>query len=909
MKKIFNKLISGIMCLGMVLAMLPIGAGAEYDYTKVVEVTTALNIIPEKINPDDFVTRKELAKFICYMLAAEDNGAVYNSDLFYDVDETNEYYKYISTMSGYGLMVGVSEGVFAPDEKATFSMVVKVLTDAAGYRGIVGENTATAYANFASGKGMLKNVTYTDNGYVKLGELAQLIWNTLKLNAVEDSIGTNEKVLSNSDLLWHYHKIDDASGRVTANENTYLNKDEKLPKGYIEIDNVLYKAGADYLGELLGKNVDFYYKADDASDEKVILWAEQNDTKTYIYDAKEIENVKKGEFTYKTGSTTKTHKLSEVINVIYNGTYLARFRYSDLMPMIGNVELIDSDSDRVFETAVVKSYIPYVVRGVDAVNRKIFDEGTRPAVEIDEEAKLSVRYNGMLTSLEAVEKEDVLLIAADKYKVVDGVVIIDSENSEIFEILVSKERITGVATEIESSEKTAVIEGENYDISVTYNDAGETKVSINKYSTFYIDAFSNVVYVKTSGGEAKRVSGTYGFVTRVRYDELEDKTTIRIFDENGTWNTYFFADKVRIDGVSYKEKRDMYDIINSGVYGQLTGGENDNGGFVAAFRINSEGKVNFLDTANPDPDEEEDINMEMSQALSSTYYYVGTLAKRFLMPNKNNVLAVPTIASGGYDAKAEEKYRWTNDDVFEDGYNYNIQVYNADMSGVAEIFIYPSSVSAAPEGRMYVPAMINRIITTVNEDNELVTRVSVSGGSGAKTIDINEKTNIFKRGNDGRLLKNDPTQVLKASDLRVGDIIAFVEKDGVATSVGRWLTIYDAKGEISIPQYAAADKEYGNDYSSSQHMDWGNLYMLDESSICILRSDSEADRNTALLRPYRNNQSASIVCFDVVNREVKTISTDEVQDYMKTNSLSNCDKVMINRLWGSVNAIFIFRMK
>ena len=90
--RILQKLIAGVICMGIIISTIPTVIEAEYDYTGIVNLTTSLNIIPEKIVSGDFVTRKELAKYICYMLNIEDQGTVYNGDSFYDVDKSNEYY-------------------------------------------------------------------------------------------------------------------------------------------------------------------------------------------------------------------------------------------------------------------------------------------------------------------------------------------------------------------------------------------------------------------------------------------------------------------------------------------------------------------------------------------------------------------------------------------------------------------------------------------------------------------------------------------------------------------------------------------------------------------------------------------------------------------------------------------------
>ena len=893
--RILQKLIAGVICMGIIISTIPTVIEAEYDYTGIVNLTTSLNIIPEKIVSGDFVTRKELAKYICYMLNIEDQGTVYNGDSFYDVDKSNEYYDYICAVSGLGIMSGVRTNVFEPEKIATFEMVVRALVGASGYGVMADKNNTSSYVEIARSRGMLNKVAYEPSGYVKFGEIAQMIWNILQLKAVETSVGGSAKVkVSNVSLLWHYHRITDGRGRVIATDDTYLNKEESMAKGYVRIDDKIYKAGTEYINSCLGRIVNFYYKQDEKNDENIILWAEIKSEKAISLNADEIKETARDRITYEKNDKKKEVKLSDTVNVIYNGKYLARYRTEDLKPDIGNVTLIDYDENGVYETVIVKAYNTYVVQGIDKKNKKIYDAGAHAAVVINENAKISVKHNDAVSSFDDIEIDDVLLVAADRYEITGEVVNIDSKNSSVYEILISKNKISGRISEIDNIERTAVVDRVKYSIAAMYNGSNESTLDIGDEGTFFLDAFGGIAYLRNVDEiSQRRISGNYGYVTKVRYNSEDELTTMRVFGENGEWYSYSFAKKVVIDGNLYKEQQEVYTILSADNSAKLAGGT---GGQMIAYRLNNEGEVCFVDTVALGSENPKSSMSLENPHTKSLYYYSKVLGYRYLIDSKAKILSVPMVSASEYDPQSEKEYRWISTDTFVDGDSYAVQVYNCDDYNVAEFYVYPSSLRTAPSSDSPL-MMISHKLQTIDEDNDVVTRLTLVNGDGTKKIDINNDTVV--------IALSDATSKLRASDLKVGDIIRFTANiGGTATFVDRQFTLYDKKGNIT--EYAV---NYGNSsYTSSRHMTWGNLYAAGKTGITVLCSNVLSDTEGELMCSYLKSNTP-VICYDLADtNEIIGIDYESAKDYLKTKSLSMTDKIFINRKFGNINAIFIYRL-
>ena len=948
--RLVKRIIAAVMCLGMLLSMVPMmSISAAYDYTKVVEQTTALNIIPEKINAEDFVTRKELAKFIYYMLNVKENGGVYATEEYNDVDKTNEYYEYISVMSGFGIMVGIDKNSFAPDMKATFGQVARVLLNATGYYQLAREGTMESYSKVAADLGILKNVAYEPNHEILMGELAQMIWNTMQLNAVESTIsGTSKQVVTDSTLLWHYHKIADSNGKVTANEDTALDSEIGVDDGCVMIDGTLFKAGTDYVKDMLGRNIRFYYKVHDDFDEPIIMWAEQTNNKSYVFDATEIKSVVQNPsditFTTEIDDDEKEYTLSLIVRVIYNGTYRP-FDARDLKPLIGNVELIDADNNRVFETVIVKSYIPYVVKSVDKDSRIIYDKTGRMPVTVDDEAKVKIKKDGESVALEVVEEGNVALVAADKTVYdVNNVIQVNSTASKLYEILVSTEVITGKASSVSVEEGYAVIDGTQYDIRATIDALGNTSVKVGADQTFYIDVFSNIVFVETAVTESgTTVSGTYAFVTRTKYNIAEDKVTIRCFNTKNEWNNYEFAEKVRVDGATYKTPTTIYNALTgTGMFvagrenGRLlTNAVNTEYAYLAVLRFNDDGKITFVDTPYVSGNEDEDsslclnyyrinnkareigVDADEVNDTSQNYIFQHTWNDKYYIPDLFPRIKVPVdTGTNKVMTKEDEERHFIFGDIKGGNIipNFEGMVFNAGKERTPEFAIQVESFNSTGTRvkNDYKSNIITKITDGVNDDNDIVKRISVTGPDGMRTLEIpfttdasgnitsqtpvNEEKNPMNTGSTN----SDGVRQISLGDLKRGDVIAYMTSGSQVLAITRRFSLLLPDGSVNT-NYSLSYNSNTRYSESTPSISWGKLYLASDRSVQLYAANVN-------VRGVYDLASASIYCYDLETDEVKAIELDELRDYIgMSGDETRTDRILVTRRHSKGADAMVFR--
>ncbi len=875
------KKITAIICTIMCFFSLSFPAYSQSnDYSEIVKKLISLNIVPEQIDESEFVTRGDLAKYVCYLLGMSNGCNDYNTS-YRDVELTDINAPYIAKVSELGFMYGVGDGLFLPNDYATSDMVYNVFAKAAGYqKTAVGENEISSVKSK-----MFKRVPLQSEDYVKTGEMAQIIWNTLDMNVME--FDGRKISVGEENLLWKYHKIYREKGLVTANEYTHLDNAKGVAEGYVQIEDKLFKSGTDYLSDMLGRYIDFYYKHDTDRDEDVVLYAENYKGKILEVQDNDIEFADRTQFKYDDGKRIKRVELSPVLNVIYNGKYLAEFRTEDLKPETGNVVLIDSDEDSIYETAIVKSYITYIVKAVDTENRKIYSENFQPTIEINDDAKLNVYKSEKIALFDDIEEKNVLSVAADRYSENDGVITVDSYLSSVYEILISDASISGKPERL--YEDFAEIGGEQYRVSPSLERENK-QITVYADAVFYLDYFGNIVWTD-SGNEQRKAKGTYGFVTRVWMDDYEENILIRLFDENSEWHTYRVADKVCVDGRSYKKGIAAFNIITAENKATISGDKN--GGQMILFAVNKDDQIDYIDTVVCGPEESEDSSLSIDMELGNATYYYNTFNRKSTAVGKCMLIVPKGENANSYDAYDETSYKWDNVTIFGDGGgSYTIQTFNENENGIVEKMLYLKDFSGTIPQK--TPGIISKIQTGLNSDDEIVTMVTVVNNTDTKTYNITDETLIVA---DYSL-----NQKLKVSDLKRGDLISYDTNGENFVSINRAFTLYDEDNNLT-----GYNDGFGQASNYIRHMIWGHVYSISPENIRVLCSVSANDTEN-IFSYYTSGRT--LILYDETSGkpQVSKVSSDAIKDYNTVNNINLTDKVLLFNRYGSNQAVFVYRL-
>lgn len=174
--KTLNKTLSLVLVLVMVLGIFGIAGAAFTDqndikHTEAVEVMTGIGAIngytDGSVRPTGSITREEAAKLVTYSILGKDVAdklSVTNTG-FKDVDAGRWSAPYISYLVSRGIINGMGDNTFAPEEKVTAYQIAKMMLCAAGYGAkgeFLGNGWELAVAVEANKAGVFDNVSGVD---------------------------------------------------------------------------------------------------------------------------------------------------------------------------------------------------------------------------------------------------------------------------------------------------------------------------------------------------------------------------------------------------------------------------------------------------------------------------------------------------------------------------------------------------------------------------------------------------------------------------------------------------------------------------------------------------------------------------------------------------------------------------
>ncbi len=592
------------------------------DCERAADVLLALEIMyPTEdglFEKEAFITRSEAVVTIMRLLNRDDftrPTEEISESYFVDVEPYYWALEDIDFAYECGIISMNSEKTFRPDDYVTFNEFTKMMVIALGYdmeAGTLGDYPL-GYMLQAEKLDLFKNVKYTGNQPVTRGSAAIFLYNALHTN-IRRFINNSGyiKYYLGKTVLEEYFGLQRGTGIVTANDVTGLSGTGAVRENYISIDYSAYLSKDENAGRLLGKKVEYYVDIDEENP-TIFYCTEVGMKNSYL----ELSNVDT-DYGYDK-SAEKYYSLNEKGNkvyypvykkadIIYNGKLYVPTDGSavNMVPEIGNVTLIDNNDDGEYDVICVKEYKNYVYKGYNSYDEKLISEGYSKDykeiilnLDISEDSKYEVRFaDNKAVPLNSLKKNSVLSVAM-------------SADNSYYEVIISTQYYSGKVDSIEDNGeyKFVVIDGTERKM---YKDtAAYGSVDTQSIGVFYLDFLGNIVLYESDESIVK-----YGFIQTVKIDSdsLSKNVRVRIFTQNGEFETYETAKNINIDSVTCKSVAEIDAALENGK-SQLV-----------RYKLTNDNKINFIDTVNNYVDGDgtlhyaKDIN-ETEIKDSSLYYY------------------------------------------------------------------------------------------------------------------------------------------------------------------------------------------------------------------------------------------------------------------------------------------------
>lgn len=190
------------------------------DYEEAVNFLISHNIMTADtgtglFRTNDTVSRSEFA-VIAVKADGDDDAALKENGAtkFSDVAADHWAKGYINLAANMGFLCGYPDGTFKPDNTITYSEVIKVLTIiSCGYNSdLAGKPWPDAYIKQADSAGITTGVVFNPSAGATRGNVARLVYNTVKNLHLTDSINLNDKQL----IIYSNNNTVDSTKKVNA---------------------------------------------------------------------------------------------------------------------------------------------------------------------------------------------------------------------------------------------------------------------------------------------------------------------------------------------------------------------------------------------------------------------------------------------------------------------------------------------------------------------------------------------------------------------------------------------------------------------------------------------------------------------------------------------------------------------
>ncbi|MBO4897908.1 MAG: S-layer homology domain-containing protein [Clostridia bacterium] len=737
------------------------------SYAEAVNILSSLGLMigdeNGNFNPDKILTRAEAATLVVRFRGLESaaEGAKGATE-FTDVAADHWASGYINIATQTGIIVGMGDGTFRPEDQVTYEQIVKMIVAALGYTPLANAQGGypTGYLVVASRKGITKGATGSAGEPAPRSTVARLLYNALEVPTMEQTVfseGNEEFEESDKSVLTDALEFEKYEGTVAAvfpkasgddTEKTRVTidpvsmlsadlQDKEWDKVKAQAKSNLSKidVGDTNAADLLGYYVTVYVGEDEntGKDKIFAIAAKTNRNETITIDYSQLDektDLAKNVVYYLEKATDKSAKkinLSDVVEFYYNGgeeddetleahEFLTQLEGNAIHP--GTVTFVDSldskESENGYDYVFVTEYTAdYVVDEIDADTETITDiDGNTVDIDLDDENTVySFEKDGKPATYEDITEGDVLTFAEGE----------DTDGKDLVKVFISSKTVEGSVAEkrADGDEVYFTIGGKEYRAGVDY-DANEVRDDITKVGnegTFYINVDGRIVYEDASA----TAGGNYAYLYKAgtKTGTVSDGTVqIKYLTQEGNWETKDLATTITIyegrestSGIKPAKLEGADKIAAMNKLFEL----NDKNEVDAAkqqliqVKTKADGTVNKLYIA---ADKQDKNNFSMDYDTKDYYNASKNKIGRVYLKDDIVVFSINTKK-----ADDEEGYTVsTAKATFKDDNEYTIEAFDEDNAGYPSVIVAYDAKAAVSEDTPIL--VIDRVTTSTNDEGQ-----------------------------------------------------------------------------------------------------------------------------------------------------------------------------------------------
>ena len=807
---------------------------------------------------------------------------------FSDVYNTYEYAKDINSANASNVLVVEKSGKFYPESGITLGEATAVLIKSLGYDKLAEKDGKylDEYMKLAQTVNMLKNIEIGTSSEMTRAEAYQLLWNMLESYVYEwkkDGANTVYTLNENKNVLEDKFKIRKIQGQITANDRTALTPYSAAAlQNNVVISGSSYSCGDTCADEYLGFKVKAYVRYDEDYNENTLLYVEKDINNSYIViDAKDVTQASKSKLVYTNeNNIKKTINIKRTVDFVYNNKARAFDNQYYLTPERGNITFVDYDGDGTYDLIDVKSYVTYVVNGVDVKNGTVTDKYGMPVLKIGEGqlCRANITRDGTKITVDDIEEWEILSVCADGEKV-DESGKRSIEKSDFYDIISSRNMQVGVLNSINENEIR--VNGINYKISEYYKRTVKEKniknITSGNLAYIYFDYCGEIAAINTEDISVDK----YGYAVSVG-EESDGSVYIKILETNNKFAAYMCADKVDFDGVKLNStdessKRSVYSsFFENGVLKRK----------LISYELNSENKIIRINTETK-TDDINDPLVKIADFNKLRYKSAAkTIGSKYIIKNAL-IFKVPADEASEAEKQNMENYKILNISQIINDSMIDGAVYNRKRAGQVGILVIKSDVSSEKINDTTTACVVQEAYTAVNKDNEAVQHLKIMNGKQLLEFDLASSglniTDYFtgQRIDDYQFKSGDVIRY----ELNNNDEIGTVEK------------------MISI----------GDNFDNSKGTDilcrcvYGSVYDYHDGIIELIYDEAESSNENRQSEVFNTDvYNVLMMTYDKSTQTVKVMESGDISTYLQTGSVDTASKAVVCTRYADLKTVIIY---
>lgn len=631
--------------------------------------------------------------------------------------------------TGYSAELEEAYALYPDTRYTNFDEAAYYLVGAAGY-GVYesrqkGENPRSLLAQQI---GLTRGLTFGGEKNITRGELAQMILNTLQIDMIEQTTYGDKETFEKTEGKNLIGEIFDASfvyGTVTAQNGINLYVENSLEKDTISIDRVVYSLNGYKVGDVLGYQVQAVVRNEDNGAKSILgLSVDENDKTLSL--ALDGNTYTDGRYVYyydAVNNKEKKQSLAGIEQIILNDESITKEQLIEAIDTVeGEIRFGCTEQGGSYNLVLVRGWSTYVVKSASTMDEKIYlNYGatfkSNDYIDVNDRKYVTIEKAGQL-----IELKDVIAGS-----VID---VIENQAGNVVAIVVTDKKITGTITERDND--IIYINGKKYGISSAFEAALENNPTMSDANVgvngeFKLNKTGKIVsFSSMDAGNKLGLLKEFGRTSK----GLNSKTVIKVFTEDNEWKQLELARELVMDGIE--------DVTEEKAYASMEAAREKVCYAPIRFRLNSEGRVQFLDTALVNDVERKDSESiikaasytgETNWTSSAKAEWSGLTDSKYFYTQATTFITIPK------DPSKEKEYTISKTSYLTSDMNVTMELYNVDdFFGVGLVVRSGTSTNVIPFANNYSWIVFTGLSNTLNEDGEPIKSIQGFDGSSAKFV-------------------------------------------------------------------------------------------------------------------------------------------------------------------------------